>query len=206
MIRRVLWAALVAAVAIPLSAQSPAGWRVHTDPSQNAQDPDNTPNLTFASMGKGFHIVSGPAGTFWHPSNTASGSYVLRATFNLMEPSNHTNYYGLVFGGRDLEGPNQSYAYFVVAQDGTFQVRQRNGRQVTTVIGPTGNAAVRRPGSNGQSSNALEVRVAGDTVSYVVNGTVVQTGPKGSLTTDGLTGVRVNHVLNVHVEGFAVGK
>jgi hypothetical protein len=157
-------------------------------------------------MGKGFHVVSGPAGTFWHPSNTASGSYVLRATFNLMEPSNHTNYYGLVFGGRDLEGPNQSYAYFVVAQDGTYQVRQRNGRQVTTVLSPSGNAAVRRPGANGQSVNALEVRVAGDTVSYVVNGTVVQTGPKGSLNTDGLTGVRVNHVLNVHVEGFAVGK
>lgn len=208
MIRRLLWAALVAAtVAVaPASAQAPTGWRVHTDPSQNAQDPDNTPNLTFAAMGKGFHVVSGPAGTFWHPSNVANGSYVLRGTFNLMEPSNHTNYYGLVFGGRDLEGPNQSYTYFVVAQDGTYQVRQRMGRQVTTVQAPTMNAAVRRPGANGQSSNALEVRVAGDTIAYVVNGTVVHSGPKGSINTDGLTGVRVNHVLNVHVEGFAVGK
>ncbi len=206
MIRRVLWAVLAAVLVVPLSAQSPAGWRVHTDPSQNAQDPDNTPNLTFAGMGKGFHVVSGPAGTFWHPSNTASGSYVLRGTFQLMEPSNHTNYYGLVFGGRDLEGPNQSYTYFVVAQDGTYQVRNRNGRQVTTVHAPMANAAVRRPGANGQSTNALEVRVAGDTISYVVNGTVVQMGPKGALTTDGLTGVRINHVLNVHVEGFAVGK
>ena len=68
------------------------------------------------------------------------------------------------------------------------------------------NAAVRRPGANGQSSNALEVRVAGDTVSYVINGTVVQSGPKGALKTDGLTGVRVNHVLNVQLEGFEVGK
>jgi hypothetical protein len=207
MIRRLSWAAaLVAVLAVSLAAQSPAGWRVHTDPSQNAQDPDNTPNLTFASMGKGFHVVSGPAGTFWHPSNTASGSYVLRATFNLMEPSNHTNYYGLVFGGRDLEGPNQSYTYFVVAQDGTYQVRRRTGRQVTNVHPAMTHSAVRRPGSNGQSSNALEVRVAGDTISYVVNGTVVQSGPKGATVTDGLTGVRVNHVLNVHVEGFAVSK
>ena len=80
MIRRLLWAALVAvAVTVaPVAAQAPAGWRVHTDPSQNAQDPDNTPNLTFAAMGKGFHVVSGPAGTFWHPSNTANGSYMLR--------------------------------------------------------------------------------------------------------------------------------
>ena len=46
MIRRLLWAALLSAtVAVtPASAQAPAGWRVHTDPSQNAQDPDNTPN------------------------------------------------------------------------------------------------------------------------------------------------------------------
>ena len=93
-----------------------------------------------------------------------------------------------------------------IAQDGTFQVRQRMGRQVTTVQGPTMHAAIRRPAANGQSSNALEVRVAGDTISYVVNGMVVHSGPKGSTTTDGVTGVRINHVLTVHVEGFAVGK
>ena len=38
------------------------------------------------------------------------------------------------------------------------------------------------------------MRVNGDTVSYVVNGTVVQSGPKGALKTDGLVGVRINHV------------
>jgi hypothetical protein len=50
------------------------------------------------------------------------------------------------------------------------------------------------------------VRVNGDTVSYVVNGTVVHSGPKGGLKTDGLVGVRVNHVLDVEFEGFEVGK
>jgi hypothetical protein len=80
------------------------------------------------------------------------------------------------------------------------------GQNATTIQPPTTHAAVIRPGANGQSVNTLEVRVAGDTVSYVVNGTVVHSGPKGSLGTDGLTGVRVNHVLNVHVEGFAIGK
>lgn len=206
MIRGLLSVAVAALLLVPISAQSPQGWRVHTDPSQNAQDPDNTPNLTFAAMGKGFHVVTGPAGTFWHPSNTASGSYTVRATFNLMQPSNHTNYYGLVFGGKDLEGANQTYGYFVVAQNGQFQVRQMRGQNATTVQPPTTHAAVARPGANGQSVNTLEVRVAGDTVSYVVNGTVVHSGPKGALSTDGVAGVRVNHVLNVHVEGFAIGK
>ena len=40
----------------------------------------------------------------------------------------------------------------------------------------------------------------------LVNGTVVHTGPKGGLTTDGLVGVRVNHVLDVQFEGFEVGR
>jgi hypothetical protein len=52
----------------------------------------------------------------------------------------------------------------------------------------------------------LEVRVNGDTVGYVINGTVVHSGPKGGLKTDGLVGVRVNHMMDVQFEGFEVGK
>jgi hypothetical protein len=93
-----------------------------------------------------------------------------------------------------------------VAQNGTFLIRRRQGENVTDVVNRQPSAAVKQPGSNGQSSNALEVRVAGDTISYVVNGTVVSSGPKNGLKTDGLVGVRVNHVLNVQVDGFEVGR
>jgi len=205
MVRRFLLTAATLALAVSVAAQSPQGWKVRVDHSQNAQDPDNAPNLIFKPMGKGLHVKGGPAGTFWN-GTMASGSYTLKATFNLQEPSNHTNYYGLVFGGSTLEAPTQAYVYFVVAQNGTFLVRQRQGEAVTDVVNRQANAAVRRPGANGQSSNALEVRVSGDTVSYVVNGTVVHSGPKGGLKTDGLVGVRVNHVLDVQFEGFEVGK
>ena len=57
------------------------------------------------SMGKGFHVSGGPAGTYWNPSNTATGNFTLKGTFTLVKPSNHTNYYGLVFGGNALDGP-----------------------------------------------------------------------------------------------------
>ena len=42
----------------------------------------------------------------------------------------------------------------------------------------------------------------------MVNGQVVHTEPKsGALAkTDGIAGIRVNHMLEVHIEGFAVGK
>lgn len=208
MFQRVLPVVLMASLVAPLAAQTPAGWKVHIDRSQNAQDPDNKSGVMFMSMGKGFHVSGGPAGTYWNPANTGTGDFTLKGTFTLVKPSGHTNYYGLVFGGNALDGPMQTYTYFVVAQDGTFLIKQRNGEQTSNVQNPTKNAAVKTPDSTGRSVNALEVRVAGDTISYVVNGTVVHTTPKSGATakTDGVVGFRVNHVTEVMVDNFEVQK
>jgi hypothetical protein len=199
-----LLAALMSLVA-PLAAQAPAGWQVRVDRSQNASDPDNVPDLKVMTMGKGFHVTGGPAGVFWNPANRVTGNYTARATFNLMKPSGHTNYYGLVFGGQALEGAAQKYTYFLVAQDGTYIIKTRTGEMVEDVRGGTPHAAIRKPGADGRSTNNLEVRVGND-IQYVVNSTVVHTTPKSGLTatTDGLAGVRINHVLDVHVDAFEV--
>ena len=207
MLRRTLLATLLALAALPLAAQSPEGWMVRIDRSTNAQDPDDNPNLKFVTMGKGMHVTGGPAGTFWNPKNMASGNYTLKATFNLAKPSGHTNYYGLVFGGEDLGGPKQNYLYFMVAQNGTYAIIHRAG-DATHDIQRGKHDAIRVPGADGRSSNALEVRVTGDKISYVVNGTEVHTTPKSGMTakTDGLVGIRVNHQLDVHIDGFEVTK
>jgi hypothetical protein len=194
---------LISCVTLPLSAQVPEGWKMRVDRSQSAQDPDDRPDLSFMTMGKGFHVKGGPAGTFWNAGNNAAGNYTLKATFNLNQPSSHTNFYGLVFGGAQLEGVNQAYTYFTVAQDGSYLIRQRTGDAVKDVARAS-HQAVRRPDGTGKSSNTLEVRVAADTVSYVVNGTVVHSAPRKGVTTDGIVGFRVNHQLDVAVEGFEV--
>jgi hypothetical protein len=188
-----------------LVAQVPAGWKVRIDQSQNAQDPDDSPDLRFVTMGTGLHVTGGPAGTFWNPANTMAGNYTVKATFTLTKPSPHVNYYGLVLGGGDLEGAGQNYIYFVIAQNGSYIVRHRAGAAVHDVQARTPHPAIRPPDANGRSTNALEVRVSGDTISYVVNGTVVHTTPKTGMTakTDGIAGIRVNHLLDVHIEGFA---
>ena len=208
MFQRVFLAALITALAVPVAAQTSDGWKVRIDKSQNASDPDDSPDLKFMVMGKGFHVTGGPAGTFWNPANTATGNYTAKATFNLLKPSGHTNYYGLIFGGKDLDAPNQSYLYFVVAQNGTYQIRHLSGETTQNVQGRTPHEAIRQPGADGRSTNVLEVRVAGDTISYVVNGTVVHTTPKSgpAANTDGIVGFRVNHLLDVHVEGFELQK
>jgi hypothetical protein len=201
---RVLILGLTAALVAPLAAQAPEGLRVRVDQSTSASDPDDTADLAVVRQGNGFRVTGGPAGTFWNPSQTASGAYTARATFNLMKPSGHTNYYGLIVGGSNLDAPTQEYLYFLVAQNGTYQVRHRAGDQVHTIQGRTPHQAIRQPGDNGQSSNTLEVRVGADTIAFVANGTALHTMPRAGLRTDGIVGVRVNHLLDVHVEGLEI--
>jgi hypothetical protein len=174
---------------------------MRVDRSQSAQDPDDRPDLSFRTVGKGFHVKGGPAGTFWNTGNNAAGTYTLKATFNLNQPSSHTNYYGLVFGGDQLDGTNQTYSYFVVAQDGSYLIRQRTGDNVKDVARAP-HQAVKRPDGAGRSSNTLEVRVTGDMVSYIVNGTLVHSVSRNAVLTDGIVGFRVNDQLDVAVEGF----
>lgn len=207
MLQRVLPLVLLTALVAPAAAQNLASLKVRVDRSTSAQDPDDSPDLKVVAMGKGVRVTGGPAGTFWSASDTAAGNFTVRATLNLQQPSNHTNYYGLIFGGANLDGAAQTYTYFVVAQNGTWQVRHRDGDAVQTV-GRGPHAAVAQPDASGKSTNRLEVRVAGDTISYVVNGQVVHTTPRTGLTakTDGLVGVRVNHMMDVQVEGLEIVK
>jgi len=201
-------AALALLATVPLIAQAPKGWMVRADRSTSASDPDAAGTLKFVTMGSGFHATNPQAAVYWNPANTMTGAYTLKGTFTLVKPSDHTNYYGLVFGGHDLDNAKQSYTYFLVAQDGTWLVKRRNGDAATeNVLPKTANDAVKKPDASGKSVNALEVRVAADKVDYVVNGTVVGSSPKAQVAnTDGIYGLRVNHALEVHIDGVAAAK
>jgi hypothetical protein len=204
--KRLLAIALAAGTlaAVPLMAQAPKGWMVRADRSTSASDPDGAGAIKFMAMGGGFHAVNPQAAVYWSPANTASGNYTVKGTFTLLKPSGHTNYYGLVFGGSDLDNAKQNYTYFLVAQDGTWLVKKRNGDAATdNVLPKTANEAVKKPGADGKSTNELEVRVGADKIDYVVNGTVVGSSPKSAVKTDGLYGMRVNHLLEVQIDGLS---
>ncbi len=199
-------AALALLAAAPLLAQAPKGWMVRADRSTSASDPDAAGAIKFVTMGSGFHATNPQAAVYWNPANTQTGGYTLKGTFTLMKPSGHTNYYGLVFGGSDLEGAKEAYTYFLVAQDGTWLVKHRNGEVASDVLPKTPNNAVKKPGADGKSTNALEVRVGADKIDYVVNGTVVGSSPKTAARTDGIYGIRVNHLLEVQIDGLSAAK
>ena len=205
--KRNLGTAVLALVAIaPLAAQSPKGWKVRVDHSTSASDPDGAGPISFVNQGSGFHATNPQAAVYWNPSNTASGTYTLKGTFTLMKPSGHTNYYGLIFGGSNLDGPQEKYTYFLVAQNGTWLVKSRNGEATQGVAPKTPNDAVKKPDDTGKSTNTLEVRVGADKIDYVVNGTVVHSTPKTGVDTDGIYGIRVNHLLEVQIDGLSVSK
>ena len=206
--RHVFVAVLALLAVVPLSAQAPKGWKVRVDRSTNASDPDAAGDIKFVAMGSGFHATNPQAAVFWNPANTATGNYSLKGTFKLIRTSGHSEYYGLVFGGSDLEGAGQDYLYFMVAADGTWLIKRRTGDSTTSVSAKTPSDAVKKPGADGTSTNALEVRVMADKIEFVVNGTVVDTIPKTGQTakTDGIYGIRINHHLEVQVDGFALSK
>ena len=199
----VLAAAVVALAGITVSAQSQltsaAGWKQRIDASTEASDPDPAGDVKFTAVSGGFHTANPKAAVFYHPSNTASGTYTLKGTFAQNARSSHVNYIGFVFGAKDLAGPTESYTYFLVApQNGTYLVKQRTGagnNDTKDVVARAQSPAIVQLDASGKASNTLEVRVLADKIDYVVNGMVVGSSPKAGINTDGVWGLRVNHAL-----------
>jgi hypothetical protein len=181
---------------------------MHGDHSQDASDPDAPGANKFVVSGSGFHAMNPMAAIYWNPANTASGNYTLKGTFKLIKSTGYDEYYGLIFAGSALEGPMQSYLYFMVTDDGTYLIKQRDGSSTHGVSPKTASDAVKKPGADGTATNALEVRVTADKIAFVINGTVVTTLPKtgAAAKTDGIYGIRINHQLDVQIDGFGMSK
>jgi hypothetical protein len=192
----------------PAFAQAPKGWKVRGDHSADASDPDAAGAIKFVVSGSGFHATNPMAAVYWNPANTATGNYTLKGTFKLIKSTGYDEYYGLIFGGNGLEGPMQSYLYFMVTDDGTYLIKRRDGSSTQGVSPKTPSPAVKKPDAGGTATNALEVRVTADKVAFVINGTVVTTLPKtgAAAKTDGIYGMRINHQLDVQIDGFGVSK
>ena len=208
--KRQLAAVLVLGVmaAITLGAQAaPAGWKQRIDASADASDPDPAGDVKFTSQGGGFHSVNPKAAIFWNPANTVTGTYTLKGTFAQNARSSHPNFLGLIFGGKDLSGPGQSYTYFLVApQGGMFLIKQRTGAQTKDIVRMPSDS-VAKLGADNKAVNTLEVRVGPDKIDYAVNGSVVHSTPKTGTVTEGIYGMRVNHAMpDVLMTGLSVSK
>ena len=177
----------------------PAGWQARLDsPTAKIE------GVRIEPTGGGLHVTSGPAGIYYKPDQKMSGAYETHATFVQLEPAAHPEAYGLVIGGTDLQGDTQKYTYFLIRQDGKFLIKKRDGANTPTVMNWTESPAIKKADASGKMTNALSVEVGKDKVRFLVNGTEVAAQPTSQLDAQGIVGFRVNHNLNVQVEGFGV--
>jgi len=197
--------ALALLAAAPLAAQAPRagrpeGWRWRYD---RANAVDST--LEFVTMSPGWHITTGPAAILYHPSHTARGNFRVDSRIFLFPPGEHAEGFGLFLGGRNLEGADQSYTYFLVRKDGRFMIKQRTGATTRDVVPWTANDAVTpHPGGTSDVRNDLAVDVAADSVRFLVNNRQVHAAERSVIPTDGQVGLRINHALNLHVSRLEI--
>jgi hypothetical protein len=183
------------------SAPAPAGWQLRLDRANADRN-----GVAFTTMGTGLHVTNGPAGIFWNPANSAQNTYTVEASFTQMKAPTHPEAYGLFWGGNNLAAANQEYLYFVIRKDGKYLVRHRAGAETHNVAEWTEHPAIVKEGADGKQANTLRVEVTATASRLFANGQLVREVPRSgmSATTNGVAGLRVNHNLDVHIEGFAV--
>ena len=170
----------------------------------------------FAKESGAFHVVTGPAVTYWNPSNKASGNYTVKATFRepkFMSLNNHPHPYGIVIAGNDLGTDQESYLYCAAYGNGRYIVRgfgpapfQMNGRGEE-------NAAVNKVNAGEPVTQEIAMSVKDDKVTCSINKTVVATYDKSALvsagklkSTNGVYGMRFAHNTEVFVTGLKMTK
>jgi len=196
---------------------SVAGWTGKIDGSEQKQG-KTINDAKFAKEGAGFHVVTGPAVTYWNPANKASGDYTVKATFNepkYMNLNTHPHPYGIVIAGAEMGTDNESYLYCAAYGNGTFIVRgfgpapfQMNGRRGEA------NAAVHKAAAVGEPvTQEIAISVKGGRVACSINGTEVASYDKAAavaagklVSTDGVYGMRFAHNTEVIVTGFGMTK
>jgi hypothetical protein len=181
----------------------PDGWLMRFD--REAAGPDMA---AFETMPPGWHVKTGRAGAgiFWMPEMAVAGPFTARSTFHLFNPASHAESFGLFLGGSALDAADQEYLYFLVRQTGEYLIKRRDGAETTNVVGWTRHDAipVAPAGEPGPTRYDLAVEVGAGSVEFRVNGATVHTLPAAQVDADGVVGLRINHMLDIHVEELAV--
>lgn len=171
-------------------------------------------NAKFAKEGDAFHVTTGPAVSYWNPSDKASGDYTIKATFTepkYMNLNSHPHPYGIFIAGNDMGTADQSYLYCAAYGSGNFIVRGF-GPAPFQMNGMRGESSpdVHKASAPGESvTQEIAMSVKGGKVECAVNGKVVASYDKSALvtagklkSTDGVYGLRFAHNTEVTVTGF----
>jgi len=191
--------------AVASSPHLPAGYALRLDRL------NREPTEFVATQDDGaIHVRTGPSGIIYRPDQVVdSARYTARARFTEIDaPIGHREGFGLFIGGQDLEHDGQRYTYFLVRGDGRYLIKRRDGASTEEITnGWEASEAVNVSTSANRSvANELTITVDGERVRFSCNGEPVADIATGDLSTQGLVGVRVNHNLEVRVQGLQVDR
>lgn len=190
----------------------PEGWQVRLDHEMEGviiSSKLDSSDIYFVNMTPGWHITTGPAGIFYHPLNTASGSFGIKTELRFFNPGDRNREgYGLFWGGANLDGDDQTYMYFLLRNTGEFLIKKRMGENTEVVKEWTVSDAIVKYGDNEESSvlNVLQVMVDEENVSFYINDEKVATVSASGINSDGIFGLRVNHSVNLHISDLALAE
>jgi hypothetical protein len=202
----------------------PAGWMMRFDPPR-AGTPAPAPDAVVVESkgGSKIHFTSGPAAIYYNTKDMGAGEFAVSATFTQKKSVGHEAY-GIFIGGKNLQDSTQSYIYFVVkpgcsrgdckavgATPGEAMVSQRSSDGKPTNLLPMTHSDLvhAEDAADGHATNTLLIHVAKDSIHFVLNdklfGAVAKSALKGA-PTDGQTGIRINHNIDVDVDWKGIEK
>lgn len=205
------------------SGKLPAGWMMRFDPTAAGRPAPTPEQVVFVPTAGGFHFTSGPAAIYYNPKDMGKGEFAVTATFTQKASVGHEAY-GIFIGGKDLQDSTQSYIYFVIkpcrsrgdckeagATLGEAMVSQRSGDGKPVALVPSAHSELVHADdpTDGHATNNLLIHVAADSIHFVLNGKLFAAVAKSQLhgaTTDGQTGIRINHNIDVQVDWKGVDK
>ena len=177
----------------------PAGWSGRTDRGQPLA------GAKFEAMGTGYHVTTGPAVILYRAADRAAAGFHTLATFTQMKAPAHPEGYGMFVAGKTLDGTAESYIYVLVRGDGKYLIKRRvTSDSVATIVDWTASPAVNRADSAGKATNKIEIQSSDGKLAVTINGQKLYEAAATPAETSGNVGLRVNHNLDVHVEGFAL--
>lgn len=204
------------------SGKLPDGWSMRFDPPRSGPAP--TPDqVIFAPTSSGYHVTTGPAAIYWNAKDVGGGEFLVSATFTQHKSVGHEAY-GIFIGGKNLKDSTQTYTYFVIkpcrsrgdckeagAELGEILISQRtsDGRPVALVPITHDPRVHADDPADGHATNTLAIHVAQDTVHFILNDKLVRAIAKSQLnglSTNGQTGIRINHNIDVDVDWKGVTK
>ena len=193
-----------------------AGWKGRVDANEAAKG-GKIEDSKFAQVGSEFRLNNGPAAIYWHPAQTASGSYTVSATFTepkYMSSNDHPHPYGIFIGGSKLDTDQATFVYCTPYGNGSFIVRGMGPAPFRVSQGrSTPHEAVKKAEPGGSVTQEVAWVVTPEKAECKINGVVVGTYPKADLvgagkleSLDGIAGIRVAHNVDVNVSNWKISK